>query len=313
MKRTFLPLASNAGWFERDTLFFDLERRLKVLLLTHDELVIDDGSFRFAVADSGLVEQPLAPRMITRDRRDLGFLTGQHDVPASVLLSLAIDFVPIVARAGIADLSGISWSEQALVPSVKRALRAHVDALARAPEVVAALPISQGERDALVKNWLFDAALAHSMGASTSVDAKGARFVDALNVAIQRLALPKEAAALTSRRVAFSFALRDVDAMTWPTVLALRASAHGAWLRTVVATLAERALSCAAASPEPVYALSVSTDEQQQIDRAVGKDPYERSGTAAVFALSFAPLVGVEVLGNARFRSWVLAVGSHTR
>jgi hypothetical protein len=320
VKRCYLPLASSAGWFERDTLAQDLNRRLKVLLLVHEEVVVEDGSYRFTLTETGTVEQPLAPHLITRDRSDLGFLTGRHAFSPPILLSLAVDFVPFLQHAGLIGTPGLSWSQQALLPSVRRLLRSQAEKIARAPAVVATLPISQGERDTLVKNWLFDSFLAHSMDASISADAKGGPFVDALNVAVEQIARPKGSADAVLRRIAFSFALPDLDAMPWPAVLRLRASDAGKWLRDSASALAQRALATAEQDGTQQLAMALSPDEQAAIDHAIGRDPRESSSTAVILTKNFAPVAGFDLLNVAdiaraveRSNSWAAIVGRAKR
>ena len=43
--RAYLPLRSNAAWFEAPDAREELERRLKVLLITHDAIVPQDGRY----------------------------------------------------------------------------------------------------------------------------------------------------------------------------------------------------------------------------------------------------------------------------
>lgn len=320
MKRCYLPLASSAGWFERDSLVHDLDRRLKVLALVHDEILVDDGSYRFTLTETGTVEQPQAPNIIARDRKDFAFLTGRHAFSPPILLSLAIDFVPHLVHAGLVGAPGVSWSQQSLIPSVRRALRAQAEKIARAPNVMATLPISQGERDALVKNWLFDSFLAHSMGATISVDIRGAYFVDALNVAVEQIARPKGSAEAVLRRISFSFALPDVDSMSWPQVLHVRNGAAGQWLRDSVSALAQRAVAMAEEEGNQQLNITVEPDEQAAIDDALDRDPRERASTAVTFAINFAPVAGFDLLNVAdiaraveRSNSWAAIVGRIAR
>jgi hypothetical protein len=316
VKRCYLPLASSAGWFERDTLVQELDRRLKVLALVHEEIVVDDGSYRFTLTETGTVEQPQAPQHIARDRKDFAFITGRHAYSPPILLSLAIDFVPFLVHAGLIGAPGVSWSQQSLIPNVRRALRAQAEKIARAANVTATLPISQGERDALVKNWLFDSFLAHSMGATISVDHKGARFVEALNVAVEQIARPKGSAHAVLRRIAFNFQLPDVDLMTWPTIMALRGSPSGKWLRDSVQALAQRVRAMAEEAGDKQLSLSVSPDEQAAIDDALGRNPNEGTSTAVQFTINFAPVAGFDLLNVAdiaraveRSNSWAAMVG----
>lgn len=316
MKRCYLPLASSAGWFERDSLVQDLDRRLKVLALVHEEIVVDDGSYRFTLTETGTVEQPQAPQHIARDRKDFAFITGRHAYSPPIRLSLAIDFVPFLVHGGLIGAPGVSWSQQSLIPNVRRALRAQAEKIARAPNVCAALPISQGERDAIVKNWLFDSFLAHSMGATISVDHKGARFVEAMNVAVEQIARPKGSAHAILRRIAFAMQLPDVDLMPWPSIMAVRGSPSGKWLRDSVQALAQRVRAMAEESGDQQLTLSVSPDEQAAIDDALGRNPNETTSTAVQFTINFAPVAGFDLLNVAdiaraveRSNSWAAMVG----
>lgn len=296
----FLPLASNAGWFEREQLLPALALRIKVLLLLEQGLIVDDGAYRFEMGRDGAVEQALAPSSMTWDRSDMRFI----GVDAAWR---RIDFRPLFRGAEIENAPGIEWGQHALIPKVKRALRAEVDVLAQNPEVASTLSAMPHERDAIVKSWVYDSVLTHHYQAVSAVDVRAAVFVDAVNraVAARIVKLGKHADGDLPARVAFSFTLPDLTAWSWQDIVMHRASASGHALRQLIGDVR---LHLEGSSRD--VSIQIDDEYQQRIDELTGpsQSPARTAVVCAVNATALLRVAGGDGESNGGAPSWMYLV-----
>lgn len=69
--RVFIPLRSNAWWFQGPALIESLGDRIKRSLLVYDEIVIEDGTYQASFTDSGAVEFYLPPGKLPEEMRSV--------------------------------------------------------------------------------------------------------------------------------------------------------------------------------------------------------------------------------------------------
>lgn len=224
----FLPLGSNAGWFEAASLQHSLALRLKVFLFIEDELVVDADAFHATVTQGELTERALAAAMVPWPRDDprvVGVASQGRTV------EMRMDWQPLLHSAGLASASFVRPALMPLAPAERRSLRACADEMSREPDVSDSLPGSSAVRAAIVKHWLFDCAMAAIENASLAVDARAYAFVNAVDRLLGAVAAPP-----TSRRerARFSFRLPDVRSWSWQGFDVWRASKDCARLRQVL-------------------------------------------------------------------------------
>ena len=145
MSQLFLPLRSNAAWFTSADTRDALERRMKQYALLYDQVVLQNGRYRFVAVDSGGVETYVPPGVDDESRLSIDYYTPGSEfavrisadpdgewhplIAGQTRASYAADFLPILHDAGMLSGDYFAWFNGDIDQNAKAAAKAHVGSL----------------------------------------------------------------------------------------------------------------------------------------------------------------------------------------
>ncbi|MEX1027548.1 MAG: hypothetical protein WD049_06010 [Candidatus Paceibacterota bacterium] len=323
----YLPLSSNMGWFEDATSHAALERYLKSAVTVFDRVVLEDGRLHLSAGNDGQgMVWNMPGNSFSGDRTAFkpytkgsafGVAVGGTPVLRSTsAFSVDVDYMPLVAKAGIQDADFLEWRADSLMPAVKRP----VEDLARREIGEGthddALPANRYLRSQLLPRYYQDALLSYFLEVPMLLD----RSVARLAVSVSETGAGKLTPSL--RETAFhawrALQLPDFGDWEWHDILAFRDSASGRDFRRMITRVSESVASGMAegAAPDDLRQLAsaaIATELVQEIMRrelTLGK--IALSVTMNLVPLNLGTIAGtgselVDLLKQRR--SWISVLG----
>ena len=134
----FMPLRSNAAWFESDDTRSRLDRQVKVNLMLYDRIVFQNGRWHMTAGDDGQGMEFLNHNVPDDHRKTISYCVkgGEFGVmmnDVAVMHSRAqtayeADFFPLVQDAGLNDTTAYDWLNGEAQPNFE--LKQHLTTIA---------------------------------------------------------------------------------------------------------------------------------------------------------------------------------------
>jgi hypothetical protein len=241
--QVFMPLRSNAGWFESPDTRKALERQIKVNLMIYDRVIFQNGRWHMTAGydSQGMEMPPTFYKFSDEQRRHISYgAKGSHfgiqmgDVPilqSTAEISLNADFYPILYDAGLLETTCYRWQEKdsaiTKLPGADRAISDIVEACADV------LPNNRFARRCLVEGFIKDSLLAQAMKVPMTVDYQVSPFVLKHHHFLLDKFEPDMRRRFFDRWV--SVDLPDFSDFTWDEIIDARESQAGIAFREMVA------------------------------------------------------------------------------
>jgi hypothetical protein len=254
----FLPLRSNAGWFTSEDTTEALDRRLKMLVVLYDKVILQDGRYDLTFWQDGQhLDMRLYAHQIPVDHRTLRY--GRSGEPSSLAFQppgsssfvpvlsgpisswQSVDFRPILERAGVlgeeyVELSDGDLNESAIDREKKRALEINVEE--PSGDLVAVI-----QRRKALEALFIDAATARVLKQPFSCDSTVQDLVDVgIRDTLQHLR-PDYRPSVYAQWTTLD--LPDFTAATWSEIHGIRQSAAGRDLRRIIEKVSSRVAAAA--------------------------------------------------------------------
>jgi|GEM_PF-2037356 len=256
----YMPLRSNAAWFESDDTRSRLDRQVKVNLMLYDRIRFQNGRWKMTAGEDGQGMEFLVHE-VPGDRHEISYCAKGDEFGVmvnntTVLRSRAqtayeADFYPLIHDAGLYDTAAYDWfnGDVELNFEFKQHLTAVADRLIREGEDV--LPQNSYLRKCLVNGLLKDSVTAHLLKMPLSVDYTVAPLIVKQMQATWLRVDPELKALAYDRWIRFN--LPDFGEWSWDQVLEVRESPAGMDFRQMVrrvCTNVKAAIASGATEPD---------------------------------------------------------------
>lgn len=252
----FLPLGSNASWFETEKTVAMLEGQLKTSLMLYDKVVLENGRYQMTAGDDGQgMTHNWPAESYPGDRREFSFYEKGREFSIAlgdkvVLKSRAeiafeVDFCPIVAKAGINDDSCVEWCSSTLTQGFSNSLKSQASNDLMQRRFSDYLPENRYFRKELIFKFYFDLCLAQALKLPVLMSAPSAKL--AYGVDRVRTNSFRHAVKSVAFDVWQNLDLPDFSNWDWDEVLRFRNSANGVEFRKMINRIcneADLAYSC---------------------------------------------------------------------
>lgn len=167
----YMPLRSNAGFFQDDDCRARLERQIKTFLALYDFVILENGRIHLTAGSDGQGMQMQFPRnSYPGDRTEIsyfrqgspfGIQMGGNQILASTCdVAYEVDYWPIMHRAGLTHASFIQWSDYSVNPDLKSAISDAVSADLGSKRFASVLPPNRFVQSHLLEGLYGDSLLA---------------------------------------------------------------------------------------------------------------------------------------------------------
>lgn len=246
----FLPLRSNAAWFENADSRERLEREMKSCLALYDHVLLEDGRIRLTAGEDGQgmnIRLPKNLQGLDRTKityfekgRPFSIRAGDKPIMQSTCdTAYDVDFYPIAHAAGLENVSFVRWTEDGLNNDVRDLIDRQIESDLRNEALLKVLPPNRYLRKEVLRGLYGDAILAQCYNMPFCVDHHCEPILSlwqARAKSTSTVALPEIA-----YEIWVNLDLPDFAALSWNEVLELRESDAGISFRRMLHSVCRRA------------------------------------------------------------------------
>jgi hypothetical protein len=307
MSTLYLPLRSNTSWFATEDTQAEFEQRLKSLVVTHDELLIQDGRYELTLwQDDQLMDTFVPLQMLgAQERTEVRFAKyGQRSsialtrpghtefvpvVSGPISAAYQVDFVPLLRRVGIYGESYIRMMEGDLDNASCDRVRKKAREDARHDSFKSLPGGTRTQNEKLLEGLYIDAASSRALAMPFSADIQARSFAAwGVKRSVAHLG-PDFRLPVYSRWV--SLQLPDFSTATWSELHDLRESAAGRDFRRVLEVVSRKVADAASHTDDPREIESV-------IDREYYREVMEALSEKRSVKFRLSHAVAIDVLFN---------------
>ncbi|MEX2374702.1 MAG: hypothetical protein WD942_03840 [Dehalococcoidia bacterium] len=192
--KIYFPLRSNAGWFTSEQTRGLLERRIKNAMVLYDQLLFQDGLYKWVVLEKGQFDFYMGPDANPGDRGELSAFvpgrpaglrmrsskTGEYlpILEGPAVAGFNVDFFPILHQAGVLSTSYVTLATHELRDEVKADLKKQQSADGKCQDLLNVLPGNEFQKRKVIESAYHDSTLAHALRLPFVADPHVAGFVE---------------------------------------------------------------------------------------------------------------------------------------
>jgi hypothetical protein len=267
MDSLLIPLRSNAAWFANEAAQAALEARIKAAVVTHDELIFQDGRYAVTVWDTGRAERMLLPGAMPEEERQQiryykpgssseiriradGGEAWHPIIGGPTIEILEVDYVPILTSSDLRNADFVTLQSFTATDDAANAFKRQAARDRAVPELMRALGAKVFQEAPITEALYFDSGLAKQLSAPFMTDLRVADFIKAKNRHLARdfwtvdLRLP-------ILDTTMGVVLPDFTDLPWDQVMRIRESGAGRDLRRHLAAAAQEIAETATEMRDP--------------------------------------------------------------